>query len=98
MSISIATKILITLGAILGMILILVGVHHYVSILATHISKNERDMDDSNIFLFRKQVEKNPEVISDFNLFGRFFEKDNRPMRKDSHQPVNMVYSKRDLN
>lgn len=62
--------------ALIGMILILVGLHHYIGKYARRIPRDDQDMDDTYMFLFKREVDEKPEVISRYNLFRSFLEKD----------------------
>lgn len=72
-------KILLAFLAVVGMILLLIGLHHYIPMIARRISTANEDMDDTIISLFRKQVDEEPDVISEYNLFRRFLENKETP-------------------
>lgn len=56
-----------------SMVLLLVGMQHY-------LRKTQRgsEMDDSDNDRFRRQIDDNSGVLSQYNLFRRFFVEDNQ--------------------
>lgn len=62
---------------LVGMVLLLVGIQHY-------LTKNRRryEMDDTDNERFRNQIQNDSNVISPYNLFSKFFsdeEPDSQP-------------------
>lgn len=61
--------------AILGVVLLLLGVHYYTERFTLR-DKEISSLDDSLMNLFRTQISEKPEVISKYNIFRQFLSKE----------------------
>lgn len=61
-------KIVVMLFILIGMVLILIGIQHYLNKI-----QRDAEMDDSINDRFRKQIDSDRGVLSSYNLFSRFF-------------------------
>ncbi len=83
-------KILVMLLILMGMVLVLVGLQHYLS-RGCH-----GDMDDSDNQRFKREIDSDTDVLSRYNLFHRFLSDDDEIPRFFGGSGIRA--SKRDYN
>lgn len=76
----IVVNILVIILVMVGMILLLVGLHHYL------MKGNLKELDDSCNHDFRSEIDKKETVISDYNLFRQFLVSDEEERQKQENK------------